>query len=124
MEGDDDHENATEVAESDGAVLELERGTPCSCAGAYRRCAALDVRRYLGVGIRRLDRLPKNSNDGSGHPKDVVDYCMIREERNAGSRKTTSLGRFDVDGDEGRGVSCDAQTKTIEAGAVINNDHE
>jgi hypothetical protein len=47
MEDDDYDENATEVAESDGATLELERGKPCCCGGAYGRCAALDVRRYL-----------------------------------------------------------------------------
>ena len=47
MEGDDDHENATEIAESDRTALKLERGTPCRCGGAYGRCAALDVRSYL-----------------------------------------------------------------------------
>jgi hypothetical protein len=47
MEDDDDDENATEVAERDSAALELERRTPCRCGGAYGRCAALDVRRYL-----------------------------------------------------------------------------
>jgi hypothetical protein len=32
---DDDNEHATEVAENDGAALELERGTPCRCGAAY-----------------------------------------------------------------------------------------
>ena len=44
---DGDDQNAIEVAERDGAALELERGTPCRCGGAYGRCAPLDVRSYL-----------------------------------------------------------------------------
>ena len=54
MEDDDDDENATEVAESDGAALELERGTHCRCGGAYGGCTALDV--LVDNEIRRLGR--------------------------------------------------------------------
>jgi hypothetical protein len=55
---DDDDENTTEVAESDGAALELERGTPCRCGGAYGRCAALDVRRYLTMALVARPKMP------------------------------------------------------------------
>jgi hypothetical protein len=47
---------------------------------ACPRCASL-----LEDGLRHLGRSPANANDdGSALRKDVVDYCMTREEREAG----------------------------------------